>query len=75
MSERLDKLMRCVLNDMGDCLAKTREACLCAQMPRDVFEQAQRYFEPEHMSLAERVALHNQMDKLAQELDDENGAT
>jgi hypothetical protein len=44
MSEDDTKLLRCVLNDMGSCLAKIPEACLCLQMPRDVFEAAWRYF-------------------------------
>jgi hypothetical protein len=38
------KLLRCVLNGMGKCLANIPEACLCLQMPPDVFEAAWRYF-------------------------------
>ena len=44
MTEDHTKLLRCVLNDMGECLARIPEACLCLQMPADVLEKARRFF-------------------------------
>lgn len=32
--------MRCVLNSLGECLAKVPMACLCRQMPETVFAEA-----------------------------------
>lgn len=37
---------RCVLNDLGECLAKIPQACLCALMPRAVYEERRRKLFP-----------------------------
>ena len=46
MSDGWEKdMVRCVLNNLGECLAKTPEACLCQQMPKAVYEEARRALE------------------------------
>jgi hypothetical protein len=36
---------RCVINNLGECLARVPEACACRQMPRAVFEAARAALE------------------------------
>lgn len=40
MADEWCRDMRCVLNSLGECLAKVPEACQCKKMPRLVFEEA-----------------------------------
>jgi hypothetical protein len=42
MTERWENALPCVLNNLGECLAKTPEACQCRQMAKDVYEDAAR---------------------------------
>lgn len=37
-----EKDMSCVLNSLGECLAKVPEACQCRQMPELVFADARK---------------------------------
>lgn len=42
MTERHDNELRCVLNSLGECLAKVPEACQCKQMPETVYLDARK---------------------------------
>lgn len=50
---RSQDMGRCVLNSLGECLAKIPEACRCQQMPKTVYEEARAALEGPSMKAAE----------------------